>query len=62
LANSDVGISVPCGDDEALAAAIVKLRDDVSERRRLGSNARKAFEEKYDMPIALAKWESIYGV
>jgi colanic acid biosynthesis glycosyl transferase WcaI len=62
LAEADAGISIPTGDAKGLAAAILKLRDDPLERKRLGANARKAFEEQYDMPIALAKWESILGL
>jgi colanic acid biosynthesis glycosyl transferase WcaI len=59
LAEAGAGVSIRTGDAAGMAAAIMKLRDDASEGKRLGTNARKAFDEKYDMPIAFSKWESI---
>lgn len=59
LARAQAGLSIATGDSEGLAVAILRLRDDPSERQRMGENARRAFESEYDMPIALAKWERL---
>lgn len=59
LAQTKAGISVGTGDAPALAAAILALRDDREERARMGSRARLAFEDRYDMPIALARWQAM---
>ena len=59
LAASEAGLSVPKGDDAALARAILHLRDDAGRRQQLGRNARAYFERHYDMPIALRSWEAV---
>jgi glycosyltransferase involved in cell wall biosynthesis len=59
LARAHAGVSISTGDAKGLAAAILDLRDDASKRRQMGENARKEFDEKYDMPIALAQWERL---
>jgi colanic acid biosynthesis glycosyl transferase WcaI len=59
LKESDAGIAVATGDADALVSAIRNLGNDASMRARLGANARRAFEQRYDMPIALAKWEKV---
>ena len=62
LAESGCGLSAKTGDSEALAAAILRLRDDPAGRRATGERARQAFEAKYDMHIALEKRASVLGV
>lgn len=59
LQASAAGMSVAVGDQEALVHAILKLRDSPSERERLGQNARKAFEAKYEMGHAFGEWDSL---
>lgn len=59
LAEAHAGVSVRTGDAKGLAAAILNLRDRASERRQMGENARKKFDEKYDSSIALAQWERL---
>jgi glycosyltransferase involved in cell wall biosynthesis len=59
LAETSSGLSVATGDGAGLAAAILRLRDDPPERLAMGSRARTAFEVRYDMPIAMAKWASL---
>jgi glycosyltransferase involved in cell wall biosynthesis len=61
LAETDSGVTVPMLDGAALASTILRLRENPQERKRLGENARKAFEQRYDMPIALAKWDALLG-
>jgi glycosyltransferase involved in cell wall biosynthesis len=41
------GLVVPYGDIDALREVIVKLKNDVNLRQRLGNNGRKAYEQKY---------------
>lgn len=45
------GISVKPGDPDALADAILKLRDDPVKGEEIGSNGRKAIEMKFDREI-----------
>lgn len=61
LRSSGAGVSVAQGDREGLARAILEMRDSPSERGRLGGNARKAFEAKYEMRHAFAEWDSLLG-
>ncbi|HYL67321.1 MAG TPA: glycosyltransferase [Nitrosopumilaceae archaeon] len=44
----DCGIKVEYDDLNQIKSAIVRLRDDQELRRRLGTNGRKAFEQKYN--------------
>src|SRR5258706_1799769 len=53
------GIRVRTGDAVRLASVIVALRDDPARCNDLGESARRAFQSKYDMPIALAKWHAL---
>lgn len=59
LRATGAGMNVAVGDQEALVRAILALRDSPSERERLGENARKAFEARYEMRQAFAEWESL---
>lgn len=55
------GLVVPVNDAPALAAAIRRLASDEPLRRRLGEAARERVSE-YDLPRALAAWESVIGL
>lgn len=55
------GVVVAAGDDAALARAIQELRSDRDSVRRMGNNARKLFESRFDKPRAMAAWEQIFG-
>jgi len=59
LAETGAGLSIARGDADALAAAILALRGDAAARSAMGERARKAFVERYDMPVALARWEAL---
>jgi glycosyltransferase involved in cell wall biosynthesis len=39
--------------------AITALRDDPQLRERMGANARRVFEERYDKPIAIKQWRQL---
>ena len=53
------GVCVKEGDAGALARAISELRDDVRLRERMGANARRVFDERFDMPIAVGRWRRL---
>ena len=59
LREANCGVCVKEGDAAALARAIVELRDDVPARERMGADARRTFEERYDLPIAVARWRRL---
>ena len=59
LAESRAGVTVAAGDVDGLAAAIAGLREDPARALELGLNARRAFESRFDMPIAIAKWRAV---
>ena len=59
LAESRAGLTVSEGDADGLAAAILSLRDEPGRVLELGLNARKAFENRFDMPLSLAKWRQL---
>jgi glycosyltransferase involved in cell wall biosynthesis len=53
------GMCVQQGDGEGLAQAITTLRDDSALRERMGANARRVFEERYDRAIAVEEWRRL---
>ena len=55
------GLVVPVNDPTRLAAALRRLGTDDALRRRLGAAARERVTE-YDLPRALATWESVVGL
>lgn len=59
LAETKSGFSVKVGDAQGLAKAILFLRDEPAERQRMGGCARRAFDERFSMSIAIRQWESL---
>jgi glycosyltransferase involved in cell wall biosynthesis len=59
--NEVTGLVVPVNDAGALAAALRRLADDPQLCSRLGNAARERVAE-YDLPRALAQWESVIGL
>lgn len=59
LSETASGTTVASGDAAGLAGAIVRLRDDREARERMGVAARRAFDERYSMPIAFGKWREL---
>ncbi|HEV2386502.1 MAG TPA: glycosyltransferase family 4 protein [Candidatus Acidoferrales bacterium] len=52
LAENDAGLCFVNGEDEALAAAAVRIADDPDLRARLGRNARRLLERRFSAPAA----------
>jgi colanic acid biosynthesis glycosyl transferase WcaI len=55
----DCGLVVEAANADALARAILQLRDDHALRERLSRNALRAHQEYFSSPVALAQWERI---
>lgn len=63
IREAECGICVAQGDVRGLAEAISRLRTDPETRERMGRNARRALELRFDKSIAVAAWRSlIHGV
>jgi len=54
------GLLVPVGNDEALAAAVARLRDDPALRERLGTNAKARFEKAFTIQANAAGVQRVY--
>jgi glycosyltransferase involved in cell wall biosynthesis len=59
LRAEDCGLSLRAGDAQGLAQAIVELKADAERRASMGSNARRAFDARFDKPRAMAEWRAI---
>ena len=57
ITQAECGVAVATGDDEGLARAIRSLSVDTARVRRMGANARKLFDARFDKPLAMAAWE-----
>lgn len=57
--SENCGIVVKAGDVEALVAAIERLSGDAESVRLMGSRARRAFERRFDLPLALGHWDAV---
>lgn len=57
--SSDAGFCVDQGDVAGLVTAVRALRADNSARERMGQNARKVFEARYDKPLQTGKWREL---
>lgn len=53
------GLVVPCGDDEAVTAALSRLAGDVALRRRLGA-AGATLRERYDTATMVAGYRDLF--
>lgn len=56
----DCGLVIPFNNDNSLKEAILRIRDDVGLRQRLGKNGRKAFQERYNWDIMENRLINIY--
>lgn len=56
---AECGRCVRQGDVDGLVAAIRELRADASLRERMGDNARRLLDERFDQPIAIGKWRAL---
>ena len=58
LSRHDIGVTVRPGDAQGLVTALLDLKLNPETRLAMGARARKVFEADYDMPVAMARWES----
>jgi len=56
----DFGIMVDYNDLNQIKTTIIRLRDDIQLRKKLGANARKGFEQKYNWKNQEEKLYKIY--
>ena len=54
------GILVPPHDENALAEALIKLIKDSDLRVKLGENARKKVEERFDISKNIVKYVALF--
>jgi glycosyltransferase involved in cell wall biosynthesis len=59
IRETECGVCVAQGDVKGLVDAIVTLGADPATRERMGRNARRAFELRFDKSIAVAAWRSL---
>jgi colanic acid biosynthesis glycosyl transferase WcaI len=55
----ELGFVVAPGRDVELAENLIRLRDDPALRAAMGARARRVFEERFDFPIAAARFGKI---
>lgn len=60
VVNGETGRLIPCGDAEALTAALRHLLDHPDERARLGRLARRRVEERHGREAVLNRFETLY--
>ena len=53
------GQAFQVGDGKALAGCIRSLADEPARAREWGENARRLFDERFAMPIAVDRWERV---
>jgi sugar transferase (PEP-CTERM/EpsH1 system associated) len=58
--DGETGITVPAGDVDALAAAILSLSCDPQRSTAMGLAGRKRVEEKFSLPVMMMKYQSMY--
>jgi len=57
--SSGAGVGVPIRDGRALAAALLRLRDQEGEREAMGAAARRLFETRYTLSAAVDRWREL---
>lgn len=58
----DTGTIVPCGQEAALASAMLSMAGrDRAERRRLGEAARTRIVESFSLPAIASRYSALYG-
>lgn len=59
VTRDDIGKAVEVNDAEALARAILALRDNQAQCEVMGAKAREIFEKYYDKRVAMRKWKQV---
>lgn len=62
LREYDCGETIGPGDGASLAKAISKWASDPTAATRMGANARRLFETRFDRPIALDAWQRVLQI
>lgn len=60
LADAGAAVTVPVGDDDALAAAVLALLADEDRRRRMGEAGRRLADSRFALPTMLSAYERLY--
>jgi glycosyltransferase involved in cell wall biosynthesis len=55
------GVTVPPGNADALAGAILELHQDRARVARMGENAFRAYQEKYTLEVAVERFKRIWS-
>jgi len=59
VTRDDIGKVVKINDAEALASAILTLKNNQGQCEAMGAKARKIFEERYDKSVAMRQWKQV---
>ena len=59
VADGETGLLVPPGDADALASALVRLRD-ADLRARMGARGRERFEARFTLERSAQRWLALY--
>jgi glycosyltransferase involved in cell wall biosynthesis len=59
LAEAGCGAIAPIGDADALARLILTLQRSPAQCERWGGNARAVFLQRFDQPVAIARWSKV---
>lgn len=59
IACHDCGLSIPQGEAQDLARAVLDLAQDSDRRTRMGANARAVFDDQFDRPMAVQRWRDL---
>jgi colanic acid/amylovoran biosynthesis glycosyltransferase len=55
------GMLIPEADENALATALIRLMDDPDLRKKLGENARKKVEARFDISKNVLHYLEVFG-
>jgi len=60
IKETECGVLVDYNDLQQIRSAVIELRDNLELRQKLGTNGRKAFEQKYNWGNMEKKLHSLY--
>ena len=59
-AETEVGITVPPGDSDTFARAVIQLLKDPSRRRKMGLNGQQLIRNHFDIQCVAKKYQLLY--
>jgi len=62
LKTESCGYTRPIGDVSGVVDVLQAMLNDDESRRRMGANARGAFERRFDKKLALVEWRQLLGI